>query len=264
MTDLNRGPDTVPAAFDAEAERRALYYAERRAERHAEARARELMRDRFRALISVGMLSAFAVGTVIGFSNGITSAPVQAPAVAAGVPDFPVPEAGADPSGIVSVSTVDVGKILPDVPWAAETQVDIFNATGRDPLLFAAVMAIANVETGFDAAAIGDRGRSLGAYQIQPRWHSETLAAYGWDSAALMDPVKGAIIAADILGELQQRYSAGALDSHALYMAWNAGPSGARKAIKAGAVSSAYSRKVVPLVKRYFAAAATVDVPPAN
>ena len=128
-----------------------------------------------------------------------------------------------------------------DVALDAETQWAIYEACGYDPGLFSLVMAIAEHESEFKPDLQGDNGQSLGMMQINTRWHTDRMEALGVTD--LTDPVQCAAVAIDYLQELESRYGFEA-ESEALLMAYNMGPSGARKALNEGRTSTDYSREI--------------------
>ena len=148
----------------------------------------------------------------------------------------------------------DVGslrRIKPlDVALDAETQWAIYEACGYDPGLFSLVMAIAEHESEFKPDLQGDNGQSLGMMQINTRWHTDRMEALGVTD--LTDPVQCAAVAIDYLQELESRYGFEA-ESEALLMAYNMGPSGARKALNEGRTSTDYSREIMTVYQGYLA-----------
>lgn len=131
----------------------------------------------------------------------------------------------------------------PVTQWAIFT-----TACDRDPAIFCAVMAIGYKESRFQADTIGDGGNSLGMMQINVRSHADRIEALGITD--LMDPIQSAIVAVDYMNELMDAFQVGPGD-HALYMAYNMGPRGARIRLQAGTTSTAYSREVVALYQSY-------------
>jgi len=109
-------------------------------------------------------------------------------------------------------------------------------------------MAIAEVESGFDTDLLGDGGDSIGMMQINTRWHTGRMEALGVTD--LTDPVQCATVAIDYLLELEDIMGAGP-DDHALYLAYNMGPSGARRAIRAGTAATEYSAAVMEAYRNY-------------
>ena len=129
------------------------------------------------------------------------------------------------------------------VPLAAETQWAIFEQCGQDADLFCSVMAIAEVESDFDANLLGDGGDSIGMMQINTRWHTGRMEALGVTD--LTDPVQCAAVAIDYLIELEGELSAGPED-HKLYIGYNAGPSKAKRTS-----STNYSQEVITVYQGY-------------
>ena len=137
-----------------------------------------------------------------------------------------------------------------DVALDAETQWAIYEACGYDPGLFSLVMAIAEHESEFKPDLQGDNGQSLGMMQINTRWHTDRMEALGVTD--LTDPVQCATVAIDYLRELEARYGFEP-ESHELCLAYNMGPSGARKALADGITSNNYSESVLSTYQNYLA-----------
>lgn len=92
------------------------------------------------------------------------------------------------------------GVLYFDVPLEEKLQDHIFalcDESGIDPAI---VVAIIDRESKFTADAIGDRGRSYGLMQIQPRWHEARMEKLGVTD--LLDPYQNVTVGIDILGEL--------------------------------------------------------------
>ena len=132
----------------------------------------------------------------------------------------------------------------------AETQWAIYEACGYDPGLFSFVMAIAEHESEFQPALQGDNGQSIGMMQINTKWHTGRMEALGVTD--LTDPVQCAAVAIDYLQELESRYGFEP-ESHELCLAYNMGPSGARKALADGITSNNYSESVLSTYQNYLA-----------
>lgn len=131
----------------------------------------------------------------------------------------------------------------------AETQWEIFEAIcGQDPDAFCALMAIAKHETDFRADLAGDNGGSLGMFQINTKWHTDRMERLSVTD--LTNPVQCAKVALDYLQELARITGFGFSD-HGIYMAYNMGPSGARKAQAAGRDTTAYSEAVLAYYRGY-------------
>lgn len=137
-----------------------------------------------------------------------------------------------------------------DIPLEAETQWAIFEACEYDPGLFCFLMAIGQHESRFNPDTQGDGGDSLGVFQINTRWHTGRMEALGVTD--LTDPVQCAAVALDYLQELESRYGFEP-ESEALLMAYNMGPSGARKALNEGRTSTDYSREIMTVYQGYLA-----------
>lgn len=132
----------------------------------------------------------------------------------------------------------------------AETQWAIFDKVcGQDASAFCALMAIAYTESHFTPDLVGDDGKSFGMMQINTKWHTDRMEALGVTDLA--DPVQCASVALDYLQELSTRYGFGWVEDHAIYMAYNMGPGGARNALEAGRTSSDYSKAVLKVYQEY-------------
>lgn len=130
----------------------------------------------------------------------------------------------------------------------AETQWAIYEACGYDPGLFSLVMAIAEHESEFQPDLQGDNGQSIGMMQINTKWHTGRMEALGVTD--LTDPVQCAAVAIDYLQELESRYGFEP-ESEALLIAYNCGPSGAKRLIEAGTTSTTYSQEVITVYQGY-------------
>ena len=84
--------------------------------------------------------------------------------------------------------------------------------------------------------------------QINTKWHTGRMEVLGVTD--LTDPVQCAAVGLDYLQELA-RTTGSSLTDHALYMAYNMGPSGARKALAAGRTSTSYSEAVLEVYQEY-------------
>lgn len=131
----------------------------------------------------------------------------------------------------------------PEIQWAIFTEV-----CGQDPDAFCALMAIACTESRYTADLVGDDGKSVGMMQINTKWHTDRMEALGVTD--LTDPVQCAAVALDYLQELARTTESG-FNDHALYMAYNMGPSGARRAQAAGITSTDYTEAVLEIYRNY-------------
>ena len=137
-----------------------------------------------------------------------------------------------------------------DVALDAKTQWAIYEACEYDSGLFSLVMAIAEHESEFRPDLLGDNGQSIGMMQINTRWHTDRMEALGVSD--LTDPIQCAAVAVDYIKELVTRCKFEP-ESEALLMAYNMGPSGARKALNEGRTSTDYSREIMTVYQGYLA-----------
>lgn len=108
-----------------------------------------------------------------------------------------------------------------DVPLEHDLQLfiaDLCEEVNIDPEL---VLAMIEQESQWDAAAVGDNGRSFGLMQVQERWHKDRMNKLGCDD--LLDPYQNVLVAVDILAEKLAKYDT---TGEAL-TAYNAGDAGA-------------------------------------
>lgn len=138
--------------------------------------------------------------------------------------------------------------LLRSVPLDAETQWQIYDLCAQDEDLFCAVMAIANQESRFDTDAVGDNGRSVGMMQINYGHHIERMESLSVTD--LTNPVQCAAVGISYLQELAGQFDVGP-DSQILYLAYNMGPTGARKAMARGQYSSGYTRSAACYYEAY-------------
>ena len=119
-------------------------------------------------------------------------------------------------------------------------QAQIFRACREDKDLYAAVMAIAQIESRMYPAAVGDDGKSIGIMQINTAAQKDRIKALGITD--LKDPVQSVKVAVDYIDWLNaQIQSDSPYTDHALYMAYNMGLQGSRTAIAGGTTSTDYS-----------------------
>ncbi len=129
---------------------------------------------------------------------------------------------------------VDMYELMFRTPLRTEVQMmieDVCAARGVDVRV---VLAIIEVESGFDENAIGDRCQSYGLMQVQPRWHGERMARLGVQN--LLDGVQNVLVGVDFLDELLDRYGG---DYYKALTAYNAG--------HYRGVVSAYANKVMAI-----------------
>lgn len=103
------------------------------------------------------------------------------------------------------------------------------------------VMAIIEKESGWNASAAGDSGRSLGLMQIQPRWHQWRMdEIFGPGNGDWLNPYHNVAVGCHLLRDL---YATG-LSEEWVLMAYNGGYGYAHKKVAEGVVSD-YARFVM-------------------
>ena len=137
--------------------------------------------------------------------------------------------------------------LLQSVPLGAEVQTAIYNLCDCDNELFCAVMAIAQVESGFNPYATANNSDCIGIMQINLKYHIDRMNRLGVTD--LTDPIQCATIAIDYIRELSWAF--GWVNSHNLYLAYSAGPGGAAKLNEAGVYSSRYTHEVMRYYERF-------------
>ena len=213
-------------------------------------RKRKARRRRQTAARITALVAAFLLGLAVG---RYTRTPAQAdkpePPPATSTPAATVP-ATSEPTAADlwsdDRSRIDTPLLTADLE--AETQWAIFELCSQDADLFCATMAIAYHESRYTPDLVGDDGKSLGMMQINARWHTGRMEALGVTD--LTDPEQCAAVAIDYLKELEGLTGA-TPDDPALYMAYNMGPAGARKALAAGQETTAYSEAVLATYRSY-------------
>jgi hypothetical protein len=127
----------------------------------------------------------------------------------------------------------------------ATTQWAIYDVCDRDNQLFCTVMAIAWKESLYQTDIIGDGGDSIGMMQINTRWNTDRMERLGVTD--LTDPVQSAMVAVDLLRELAETFDSGISDTTTL-MAYNMGPTGAKRAMDAGTYETTYTQEVIAML----------------
>lgn len=130
----------------------------------------------------------------------------------------------------------------------ATTQWAIYDVCDRDDQLFCTVMAIAWKESLYQTDTIGDSGDSIGMMQINTRWNTDRMERLGVTN--LTDPVQSAMVAVDLLRELAETFDSGISDTTTL-MAYNMGPTGAKRAMDAGTYETTYTQEVIAMLQTY-------------
>lgn len=128
-----------------------------------------------------------------------------------------------------------------DVPLDYDLQVYIIQTCEELNIDAAVVMAMIFYESSFDAAVIGDNGKSFGLMQIQGFYQEERMARLGVTD--LLDPYQNVTVGIDILAELVNEYDG---DMEKALIAYNTGATGAYEHFfQYGIYSNSYSQKVV-------------------
>lgn len=109
----------------------------------------------------------------------------------------------------------------------------------------AVIVAMIGKESTYRADAKGDKGKSLGLMQIQPRWHYERMERLGCDD--LLDPYDNVTVGIDFLAELIEKYDG---NVNMALMAYNAGATGAKRNwFSKGIYENKYSKAVMTLAE---------------
>ena len=131
-----------------------------------------------------------------------------------------------------------------DVPLEHDLQffiADLCEEMNIDPEL---VLAMIEQESQWDAAAVGDNGRSFGLMQVQERWHKDRMNKLGCDD--LLNPYENVVVGIDILAEKLAKYDT---TGEAL-TAYNAGDYGAYvHYFSKGIYANDYAKKVLAMAE---------------
>lgn len=129
--------------------------------------------------------------------------------------------------------------------------VDICSEYHIDPAI---VFAMMDVESDYNANAMGDRGQAFGLLQVQPRWHGDRINRLEcWD---LYDPENNVTVAVDYLSELLDKYDG---NIEMALTAYNRGAYGAQRDLfSKGIYESEYSGKVLEEAQKLTEGAYTV------
>ena len=138
--------------------------------------------------------------------------------------------------------------LIQNINLDATTQWAIYDVCDRDNQLFCTVMAIAWKESLYQTDTIGDDGDSIGMMQINTRWNTDHMERLGVTD--LTDPVQSAMVAVDLLRELAETFDSGISDTTTL-MAYNMGPTGAKRAMDAGTYETTYTQEVTAMFQTY-------------
>jgi soluble lytic murein transglycosylase-like protein len=129
-----------------------------------------------------------------------------------------------------------------DLPLDHDLQDHIFELCEEYNIEPRIVFAVIWQESRCTADIKGDRGRSLGLMQIQPKWHSGRMEKLGCDN--LLDPYQNVMVGIDYLADLYKMSKS----TEWVLMAYNGGPSFAREMAAKGEVSG-YAKSVMRVAK---------------
>lgn len=104
-----------------------------------------------------------------------------------------------------------------DVPLDVDLQTHIIDLCRKYDIDPAIVVALIERESEYDDQAVGDKGKSLGLMQVQPKWHSDRMKKLGCED--LLDPYQNVEVGIDYLAEL---FSTGK-STYWVLMAYNGG-----------------------------------------
>lgn len=138
------------------------------------------------------------------------------------------------------IPCTDDGALYFDVPLDHKLQDHIFALCEEKCIDPAIIIAMIDKESKFDIDIIGDKGKSYGLMQIQPRWHKERMEELGVTD--LLDPYQNVTVGIDILAELLE---SGKSLEWAL-MAYNGGHSYANRLEAEGRLST-YASTVIEI-----------------
>lgn len=132
-----------------------------------------------------------------------------------------------------------------DLPLSYDLQDYIFELCEEydvDPRI---VFAVIQQESRCTANIKGDRGRSLGLMQIQPKWHSGRMNKLGCSD--LLNPYQNVAVGIDYISELYH-YGGRNRSTEWVLMAYNGGPGYANKKAAVGEVSG-YAKSVLKIAR---------------
>ena len=207
-------------------------------------------------IAAVAILAGSAIAMSVhaemnGESPDVT--PADAPALTV-IQTAPAPPPTADPLLMDNARELwSVDRDRQDTPLLsadldATTQWAIYDVCDRNAQLFCTVMAIAWKESLYQTDTIGDGGDSIGMMQINTRWNTDRMERLGVTD--LTDPVQSAMVAVDLLRELAETFDSGISDTTTL-MAYNMGPTGAKRAMDAGTYETTYTQEVIAMLQTY-------------
>lgn len=159
---------------------------------------------RIRAVL-VAAAAATKVFCAVGLPlNGILTASAD---TGASVPEIVFQETTGAVNGTADTAredTVLTAAPLYDVPLDDDLQQYIVDACRTYEIDPAVILAMIELESKYDAGATGDKGRSIGLMQIQPRWHTGRMEKLGCTD--LYDPRQNVTVGIDYLASQIERY----------------------------------------------------------
>lgn len=111
-------------------------------------------------------------------------------------------EVTVEPLDIYSTEEIQLEQFY-DVPLSEELQLHIFEECKKYNIAPAIIIALIERESDFDASVVGDKGKSLGLMQIQPRWHQGLMDELGCSD--LLDPYQNVTVGVAIVAELKDK-----------------------------------------------------------
>lgn len=191
--------------------------------------------------LCVAAATILLAGVAFGNFGSETATDAESPVVVASSEVMPEM-----PREAIPINEICINPLLGNlVDLGLATQGRIYQMCGNNDRLFCAVMAIASVETHFDPDAIGDGGESLGLMQINTTAQADRIERLGVTD--LMDIYQNVAVAIDYIEWLSDQLAPGEdiYGTDAIYMAYNMGLSGSRKAMDGGIIVTEYSTAVL-------------------
>ena len=136
-----------------------------------------------------------------------------------------------------------VEKVYFNVPLSEDLQDYIFELCEKNSIDPAIVVAMIFRESSFRASIVGDKGKSYGLMQIQPKWNQERMDRLNCQN--LLDPYQNVTVGIDLISELNEKGKS----IEWVLMAYNGGQSYANKKVAKGEVSSYASKILADCVK---------------
>lgn len=221
----------------------------------AEERRRQIARQRFNALAAGVLVVALLLALAIRAMTADTAAAEEPEIISASpVAVIRTPDAGDQATGEDPMEAEKIEAALLEqryfsdaIPLPYDLQDIMRTACEGYGCPYPLALAVAEVESNFDAAAVGTAGE-VGLMQLNPgpdgAYHAELEAATGLDPTT---PSGNIAAGCYLLGKYMQEYG----DANKAAMAYNMGVSGAENAWAEGIASTDYSTAVVEAVERW-------------